>query len=294
MLTMSFAIIADTAANLPAAQLAQRDIIAVPLEFFLDGVAHTCLAVDELDGEAFYASLGDKEIKTAQSNPQRYLDVIEPILREGRDVLCFTLSSGISGTYASACIAADLLRETYPERTVCIIDSKGASLGEGLLVLRACDYRDAGMSIEETAAQIESMVVRMCQFFTVDDLRFLRKGGRISGAVAFVGTLLDFKPLLKGNENGEIVMCGKVRGRKRAIAAMAEKYDALVEHPETQRIGIAYAGRYEDAKTLEALLQKNKPPREILTVCYEPVTGVHVGPGALALFFLGNDDVRTK
>ena len=294
MLTMSFAIIADTAANLPAAQLAQRDIIAVPLEFFLDGVAHTCLAVDELDGEAFYASLGDKEIKTAQSNPQRYLDVIEPILREGRDVLCFTLSSGISGTYASACIAADMLHETYPDRTVRVIDSMGASLGEGLLALHACDCRDAGMSLAETAEEVGKLVVRMCQIFTVDDLRFLRKGGRISGAVAFVGTLLDFKPLLKGNENGKIVISGKVRGRKRAIAAMAEKYEALVEHPETQRVGIAYAGRYEDAKTLEALLQKNKPPREILTVCYEPVTGVHVGPGALALFFLGNDDVRTK
>ena len=89
-------------------------------------------------------------------------------------------------------------------------------------------------------------------------------------------------------------MCGKVRGKKRAIAAMAEKYEALVEHPETQRIGIAYAGHYEDAQALEALLQKNKPPREILTVCYEPVTGIHVGPGALALFFLGGDDVRTK
>lgn len=291
---MSFAIIADTAANLPAAQLAQRDIIAVPLEFYLDGVAHTCLAVDELDGEAFYASLGDKEVKTAQTNPQKFFDVMEPLLREGRDILCFTLSSGISGTYASACIAADMLHETYPDRTVRVIDSMGASLGEGLLALHACDCRDAGKSLAETAEEVEKLVVRMCQVFTVDDLRFLRKGGRISGAVAFVGTLLDFKPLLKGNENGKIVMCGKVRGKKRAIAAMAEKYEALVEHPETQRIGIAYAGHYEDAQALEALLQKNKPPREILTVCYEPVTGVHVGPGALALFFLGNDDVRTK
>ena len=291
---MSFAIIADTATNLPAAQLAQRDIIAVPLEFYLDGVAHTCLSVDELDGEAFYASLGDKEIKTAQTNPQKFYDVMQPLLREGRDILCFTLSSGISGTYASACIAADMLHETYPDRTVRVIDSMGASLGEGLLVLHACDCRDAGMSLSQTAEEVEKLVMRMCQVFTVDDLHFLRKGGRISGAVAFVGTLLDFKPLLKGNENGKIVMCGKVRGKKRAIAAMAEKYEALVENPQTQRIGIAYAGHYEDAQALEALLQKNKPPREILTVCYEPVTGIHVGPGALALFFLGGDDVRTK
>ncbi|MDD6643195.1 MAG: DegV family protein [Faecousia sp.] len=291
---MSFAIMTDTAANLLSSHLTQREITAVPLEYFLDGTAHTCNAVDEIDGEAFYASLGEKEIKTAQSNPQRYMDVMEPILEKGRDILCITLSTGISGTYTSACIAADQLHEAYPERTVYVIDAKGASLGEGLLVLRACDCRDAGMSLKETAAAIEEMRERMCQVFTVDDLRFLRKGGRISGAVAFVGTLLDFKPLLKGDEDGRIVMTGKVRGKKRAITAMAEKYEALVADAQEQCIGIAYAGHYEDAKKLEELLKKNKPPREILTVCYEPVTGVHVGPGALALFFLGDKDVRKK
>lgn len=289
---MSFAIITDTAANLLSTHLKQRDIITMPLELYLDGILYNCLSVDEIDGEAFYATLGDKDIKTAQNNPQRFLDTIEPLLKEGRDILCVPLSSGISGSYASACIAAQQLREEYPERKICIIDSKGASLGEGLLVLRACDCRDAGMSLEETVNVIEKMRQRVCQVFTVDDLHFLRKGGRISGAVAFVGTLLDFKPLLKGDENGKIVMTGKVRGKKRAIAAMAEKYEALVADPQNQCVAIAQAGCPEDAKKLEELLKKNKPPREILTVCYEPVTGVHVGPGALALFFLGDADVR--
>ena len=282
----------DTAANLLHSHLTEREIMAVPLEYYLDGVAHTCHAVDEIDGEAFYASLGDKEIKTAQSNPQRFLDAMEPLVKAGKDILCVTLSSGISGTYSSACIAADQLRENYPDRRVCVIDSMGASLGEGLLVLHACDCRDARKSLKETVAELTDMRERMCQVFTVDDLRFLRKGGRISGAVAFVGTLLDFKPILKGNEEGKIVMCGKTRGKKRAIAAMAEKYESLVARAEEQCIGIAYAGHYEDALALEALLKKNKPPRQILTVCYEPVTGVHVGPGALALFFLGESGVR--
>ena len=289
---MSFAIITDTAANLLGNHLKQRGIIAVPLEFFLDGTPHTCLSVDEFDGEAFYASLGDKEIKTSQTTPQKYLDIFEPIVKAGRDILCVTLSSGISGTYTSACMVAEQLREEYPERKIRIVDSMGASLGEGLLVLRACDCRDAGMGLEETVNVIEKMRQRVCQVFTVDDLHFLRKGGRISGAVAFVGTLLDFKPLLKGDENGKIVMTGKVRGKKRAIAAMAEKYEALVADPQNQCVAIAQAGCPEDAKKLEELLKKNKPPREILTVCYEPVTGVHVGPGALALFFLGDADVR--
>lgn len=291
---MSFAVITDNAANLLAEHLTKRNILVMPLEFYLDGTPYTCRSVDEIDGKAFYAELWDKDIKTAQNNPQSYMDMMEPILQEGKDIFCVTLSSGVSGTYTSACIAADQLREEYPARKICIIDSLGASLGEGLLVLRACDCRDAGMSLEETAVVIEDMRERMCQVFTVDDLRFLRKGGRITGAVAFIGTLLDFKPLLKGNENGKIVMTGKVRGKKRAIAAMAEKYETLVSDPQNQCIGIANAACPEDAKQLEALLKKNKPPREILTVCYEPVTGVHVGPGALALFFLGDTDVRKK
>lgn len=289
---MSFAIITDTAANLLATHLEQRDIIAIPLEFFLDGTPHTCLSVDEIDGEAFYATLGNKDVRTSQTNPQKFHDVFEPLLKAGRDILCVTLSSGISGTYTSACITAEQLREEYPERKICILDSLGASLGEGLLVLRACDCRDTGMSLDETVKAVEQMREQMCQVFTVDDLHFLRKGGRISGAVAFVGTLLDFKPLLKGNEDGKIVMSGKVRGKKRAIAAMVEKYESLVADPQNQCVAIAQAGCPEDAKKLEELLKKNKPPREILTVCYEPVTGVHVGPGALALFFLGDTGVR--
>lgn len=289
---MSFAIITDTAANLLATHLEQRDIIAIPLEFFLDGTPHTCLSVDEIDGEAFYATLGNKEVRTSQSNPQKFHDVFEPLLKAGRDILCVTLSSGISGTYTSACITAEQLREEYPERKICILDSLGASLGEGLLVLHACDCRDAGMNLDETVKAVEQMREQMCQVFTVDDLHFLRKGGRISGAVAFVGTLLDFKPLLKGNEDGKIVMTGKVRGKKRAIATMVEKYELLVADPQNQCVAIAQAGCPEDAKKLEELLKKNKPPREILTVCYEPVTGIHVGPGALALFFLGDTGVR--
>ena len=289
---MSFAIITDTAANLLATHLEKRDIIAIPLEYFLDGTPRTCLSVDEIDGEAFYATLGNKEVRTSQTNPQKFHDVFEPLLKAGRDILCVTLSSGISGTYTSACITAEQLREVYPERKICILDSLGASLGEGLLVLRACDCRDAGMSLDETVKAVEQMREQMCQVFTVDDLHFLRKGGRISGAVAFVGTLLDFKPLLKGNEDGKIVMTGKVRGKKRAIAAMVEKYESLVADPQNQCVAIAQAGCPEDAKKLEELLKKNKPPREILTVCYEPVTGVHVGPGALALFFLGDTGVR--
>ena len=289
---MSFAIITDTAANLLATHLEQRDIIAIPLEFFLDGTTHTCLSVDEIDGEAFYATLGNKDVRTSQTNPQKFHDVFEPLLKAGRDILCVTLSSGISGTYTSACITAEQLREEYPERKICILDSLGASLGEGLLVFRACDCRDAGMSLDETVKAVEQMREQMCQVFTVDDLHFLRKGGRISGAVAFVGTLLDFKPLLKGNEDGKIVMTGKVRGKKRAIAAMVEKYESLVADPQNQCVAIVQAGCPEDAKKLEELLKKNKPPREILTVCYEPVTGIHVGPGALALFFLGDTGVR--
>lgn len=282
----------DTAANLTAAQLDTNDITVIPLTFFVDGVAHDCRSVEQLDAHEFYSTLRGKDVHTAQANPQRFVDAIEPIVQAGRDVLYIGLSSGVSGSCASAGIAAKQLEEDYPERKVVVLDSLGASFGEGLLVLRACECRDAGKSLAQTVKEIESMRERMCQIFTVDDLYYLRKNGRLSGTVAIVASLLDIKPILKGNENGMIVMSGKTRGRKRAIAAIAERYDKLVRNAQEQRIAIAHADCPEDAEALIALLKRNHPPKEILTVCYEPVTGVHVGPGALALFFEGEAGSR--
>ena len=200
---------------------------------------------------------------------------------------------GISGSCDSARIAAEALKESYPLRKIEIIDTLSASLGEGIVVLRAIELCSEGVQLEAAAGELRVLSRRICQIFTVDDLMHLRRGGRLSNISAVVGTVLQIKPLLLGNEEGKIVAIAKVRGRKRSIEALAAKFDELAVAPETQTACIAQAGCPDDAEYLASLLRKNHPPKDILTVEYEPMTGAHVGPGALALFFIADDNVRS-
>lgn len=289
---MSFVIMTDTGANLTAAMLEQYRVEVIPLTIYLDGKPQICRCVDELDPHEFYSTLRDHDIRTAQVNPQAFLDAMAPHLQAGKDILFISLSSGVSGTQASACIAAKQLAEEYPSRRIEIFDSLGASFGEGLLVLRAFRCRERGLTLAETVAELLPARDRMCQIFAVDDLYFLRKNGRLSSTSMIVANLLDIKPVLKGNEHGKIVASAKVRGRKRSIIALAERYESLVKEPEKQCIAISHADCPEDAAALVALIQKNKPPKEILVVDHEPSTGVHVGPGMLAVYFEGEEGSR--
>lgn len=204
------------------------------------------------------------------------------------------MSSGISGAYHSAESAARTLLETFPERKIRLVDTLSASLGEGLIVLHAAERRDAGAALDDLADELTALRRRMCQVFSVDDLKYLHRSGRISGVAALAGNILSIKPLLKGNEEGKIVCFGRVRGRKAAIKALADRYNELAQDAADQTIGIAHAGCAQDAAALAELLRQKNAPGDILTVCYEPVTGSHVGPGTLALFFLGGDDVRSR
>lgn len=292
-----FVLMTDTSANLDSAVLAQRGIETIPFSFYDESNSQEqiCQDTHAFDGEAFYEAMrcGARYV-TSQITPQRYIDYMEPFLKAGSDILFVGMSSGVSGASHSAEIAAASLREEYPERKIRLVDTLGASLGEGLIVLHAAQRRDEGMLLDETADELMEMRHRMCQVFTVDDLTFLHRSGRISGVAALAGNILSIKPLLKGDEEGKIVCYGRARGRKSAIKALAERYDELVEHPQEQMVGIAHAGCAKEAAQLAELLGRNHPPKDILTVCYEPVTGSHVGPGTLALFFLGGCDVRSK
>ncbi|MBR0355081.1 MAG: DegV family protein [Oscillospiraceae bacterium] len=291
---MSFAVLTDTSGNLPKRLTDEHEIGVIPFAYTVNGVDHVCLDIEAFDGASFYRDMkAGQVVTTSQISPRHYADFFEPCLQAGQDVIFVSMSSGISGSCNSANIAADMLRETYPERHVRVIDTKGAALGEGLVALRAAACRDAGMSFEETAAAMEALSTRMCNVFTVDDLMFLRRGGRLSNFSAIVGTVLNIKPLLKGDEEGKIVAFAKLRGRRRSIEALAEKFETLAVAPETQTVGVVNAACRGDAEALIALLRRKCPPKEIISVDYEPVTGCHVGPGALALFFEGRDDVRT-
>ena len=290
-----FQILTDTSANLDTAVLQQRNIHVLPFHFYVDGQSHFFENTAKFDGKAFYDAIrAGARSTTSQISPQAYIDEMTPMLAAGDDVLFVSMSSGISGSFASSQVAAQHLSAEFPQRTIRLVDTRGASLGEGLLALRAADMRDAGADIDETADAIFALHRNMCQIFTVEDLKYLRATGRVSGAAALVGSILQIKPLLKGDDEGKIVCFSKLRGRKRSIQAMAERYDELVKDAEAQTVGIAHADCPEDAEMLAALLRRNHPPKEIMTVVYEPVTGSHVGPGALALFFLGDETARDR
>ena len=284
----TFDIITDSTANLTQNQIKENGIREIPFPYFSEGQERPFCALEEFDDVKYYSDIKNGlKITTSQINPQKYIDFFRPSLEEGSDILFIGLSSGISGSFTS-------LAEEFPERKIELIDSLGASLGEGLLALQAAKYRADGVQLTETAEKIIAMRERMYQVFTVDDLMHLKRTGRLSNAGAIIGTVLGIKPLLKGNPEGKIVAFEKIRGRTRTITAMAEKYLSLVKNAETQTVGIAHANCREDAEQLAKLIREKLPPKEILIVKYEPVTGSHVGPGALALFFEGDSGVRTK
>ncbi len=292
---MSFVILTDTSANLPSAYLREHQIDVVPFTYYIKDKPYSCLDTEGFDAKKFYKAMRlGADVKTSQINLFTYIHFFEPYLEKGEDILMICMSSGISGAYHCAEMAKIELKAKYPDRKIKLVDTLSASLGEGVFVIKAVEMRDEGKGLSEIFKTLQKEKKRMYQVFTVDDLMYLKKTGRVKGSVAIVGNMLHVKPLLKGNENGEIVNFAKTIGRKRAIEGLAQKYNQLVLEPEKQVVGIAHADCEEDAKLLEELLNKKKPPKEILTVMYEPVTGSHVGPGTLALFFLGGDDVRSR
>ena len=291
---MSFVVITDTSSNLEPVQIADDLLEVIPFSYYIDGKEHNIVKDSGFDAEEFYARIRKGlKVTTSQIPPQQYADFFEKFLRLGKDIIFVCMSSGISGSCNSAFIAARMLMEAYPGRIIEVVDTLGASLGEGLIALHAARLRKLGCSVTEAAEELRIRSRRMCNIFTVDDLMHLRRGGRLSNLSAVVGTVLQIKPLLKGNSEGKIVAFEKIRGRKRSIEALAEAYNKLVVEPEKQIVGIAQASCREDAARLADLIRAKRPPKEILTVEYEPVTGSHVGPGALALFFESTDDVRT-
>ena len=292
---MKFSILTDTSANLPISLIKEHDISVIPYHYFIGDKQYSCLDTEGFDGKKFYKAMRmGADVKTSAINFQSYIDFFGKFLEQGRDILFVSMSSGISSSFSCAEVAKKELSAKYPDREIMLVDTLGASLGEGIFVLRAAEYRDAGYSVKDAYKLLEKEKKRMYQVFTVDDLMYLKKTGRLTGSAAVIGNMLQVKPILKGNECGEIVNFSKVIGRKKAVDMLAQRYNMLVKHPEEQVVGIAHADCEEDAEHLAELLRRKNPPREILTVVYEPVTGSHVGPGTLALFFMGDAKVRFR
>jgi DegV family protein with EDD domain len=245
---------------------------------------------DDMEIEAFYNRMKEGGVaKTAAINTQTFSDGFEKILAEGNDVLYIGFSSGLSTTFNSARLAALELKEKYPERKVLVIDSLCASAGLGLLLSIAVDEMEKGKSIDEVYSYIESIKLNICHWFTVDDLVYLKRGGRVSPTVAFVGNMLGIKPILHVDNDGHLINITKVRGRKASILALADKYTELALDKENSRVYISHAFCEADANELSKIIEERHGVKAEVITDVGTVIGAHSGPGTLALFFLGKE-----
>lgn len=277
----------DTSANLPVEIIDEYGIEVVPFSYTIDGVEY--IPEREFDGKAFYAAMrAGSAVKTSMVNTGTFIEHFKAALDAGKDVLYIGMSGGISGTANAALMAKQELDEEYPDRKIVVIDTLAASLGEGLLVIKAAEQLKDGVALDAIEETIRAQVPSMCQSFTVDDLKYLKNTGRVSGAAAIIGNVLSIHPILIGDYEGKIVVKAKVRGMKRTLDALAERYAELALS-KTETIGIAHADNEEGKAYLVQRLRDKGLTGKCLSVCYEPVTGSHVGPGTVALFFFGTD-----
>ena len=277
----------DTSANLPVEIIDEYGIEVVPFSYTIDGVEY--IPEREFDGKAFYAAMrAGSEVKTSMVNAGTFIERFKTALDAGKDVLYIGMSGGISGTANAALMAKQELDEEYPDRKIVVIDTLAASLGEGLFVIKAAEQLKDGVALDAIEEAIRAQVPSMCQSFTVDDLKYLKNTGRVSGAAAIIGNVLSIHPILIGDYEGKIVVKAKVRGMKRTLDALAERYAELALS-KTETVGIAHADNEEGKAYLVQRLRDKGLTGKCLSVCYEPVTGSHVGPGTVALFFFGTD-----
>lgn len=284
----SFEIITDSGCDLPEQMQRKLNIKMVRLTLNFRGQERQDSVDDEI--VTLYDALRGGEVaKTAAINPQTWAQAMEPTLQQGKDVLVLAFSSGLSTTYQSAMIAAEELLEKYPQRKIRVVDTRAASLGQGLLVWYACGKRDEGMDLEQVTQWVEENKFHLCHWFTVDDLMYLKRGGRVSAATAIVGTMLGIKPVLHMDDEGHLINMSKARGRKASIQALAEKMGQLGLKGENRTVFICHGDCLEDAQYLESLVRQKYGVEEVFIGYTGAVIGSHSGPGTLALFFLGEN-----
>ncbi|MDD6327041.1 MAG: DegV family protein [Lachnospiraceae bacterium] len=286
-----YVIIADTTNDLPMSFTEENGIDLVPLLYEIDGQAYgrDC----NLTPKEFYDKMREgAATKTAAANIDEISEHFEPFLREDKDIIFMCLSSGISSTASNAFICKSELEEKYPEATICVIDSLCASGGQGMLLYRAIQNKKNGMTVEENYKNLEEIKMNIVHKFTVEDLKYLQRGGRISKAAATIGTMINLKPLLHVDNEGKLVAETKVRGRKKSLqqlvrnmgpcmGSFADKQDVII---------ICHADVEEDAKYTAQLIEELYHPGEIIFSGITPTIGAHSGPGTIAIFFMG--DVR--
>ncbi len=283
-----YQIITDFCADLPTEMAESLNVEIIPMDVIVDDGEPVCGF--DIDVSDFYAALrAKKSAKTSAVNLDAFLTTFEKHLAEGKDILYIGLAAGLSCTYGNAKLAAGELVEKYPGRKIYLVNSHSGSIGEGLVVYLAAKNRDAGLSATENYRALRELTKRVHSEFTLNDLFFLKRGGRLSTATAVIGSVLALKPLVSFSDAEKLEVTGKARGRKNAIASLVKSLETLVDDPENSVIAIGHSDCMEDAVHLEMLIRAKWDVKDILIADIGPAMGAHCGPDTLAIFFVKSE-----
>ena len=284
-----FVIMTDSCCDLPAALAEELELAVLPLSLHMgEGVYRNLLNGGDISFPDFYDRVRKGEnATTAAVSVGDFEAEMRQVLESGRDILCINFSSALSTTYQSASIAAEDLREAFPEAGIYVVDSLCASLGQGLLLYLCARERQRGKTVEEVRDFAQKTKGRLCHWFTVDDLNYLKRGGRVSAATALFGTMLSIKPVMHMDDGGRLTPVGKARGRRASLLALVDRMEELAADPKGQTVFISHGDCEDDARFVAEEIRRRFGTADIRINYVGPVIGSHTGPGVVALIFLG-------
>ena len=286
----NFKIITDSSCDLTPALIEELDLHVVPLSVLINDKVYVNYP-DERDIKfADYYDMLRQELmgKTSAANVYDFTNAMEPYLKEGKDVLHIAFTSGLSGTYNSCRIAAEELREEYPDRKIIVVDSLCAASGGGMLLYKALELKEQGKSFDEIVTWVEENKLHVCHDVTVDDLFHLHRGGRVSKASAVLGTIIKIKPIIHVNDEGKLIVIGKERGRKKALQTLVERMEEKSKGFENDIVMITHGDALEDAEYVKGLIEERFGIHNIMINPLGTVIGSHTGPGVISIFYMGN------
>ncbi len=287
---MKTVILTDSCSDLPYEYVEKHQIEVTYLHFHINEEDYPDDFGRSLPYQEFYKIVRQGAMPTtSQINAHSFVEIFTKHAQKGESVIYIAFSSALSGTYNSAVAAREMVLEDYPNAKIALVDSRSASLGLGLLVHYAVELRDQGQSFEEITNWLEANKLRLNHWFTVEDLHHLKRGGRVSGAAAFVGSMLDVKPVLNVDSEGRLIPVAKVRGRNKSLKYLKDQLGERIEEAEKQVIFISHGDSLEDAEHLKEIILESHPIKDVMLGYVGPVIGAHSGPGTIALFFMGKE-----
>lgn len=285
---MEYIIVTDSTADLPKDYVAEKNLTVLNLSYTIEDVTY---GIDkELDDKIFYDKMRAGQLPTtSQINPEEAREKLSELLEQNKNILYIAFSSGLSGTYNSIRLAAEELNDEIEESNIIVVDSLCASLGEGLFVYKAVENKEKGMSIEDNVKWLEDHKLNFVHKFTVDDLNHLYRGGRVSRSTAFIGTVLNIKPILHVDDEGHLIPIGKERGRKKSLIKLVDLMEESMGkfRDDNDIFFISHGDCLEDALIVKEEINRRFGINKCIINCIGPTIGAHAGPGTVALFFLG-------